>query len=272
MEVTRGKTAISEDLIPALQRLLQERLEHWPEQWERYHWPGYTYDHTLRVRSLAVAMAPDEGADAVIVELAALLHDIAKDAGEDHGEAGAREAERILRSRGVAGDVLGAVCSAIATHTGKNTPDHPVENRVLGDADLIDANFGLVAAWRFITIRAGHETPLAETIESMEEWLPRKDALMEKLLTETGRRIARSRSERMHTFYVDLRAAFESESPDHRYSLANAARHMAKSYTTGRLSAQVEQIAADADRHAGGTTPDVEELCRLLRAEIAGEA
>ena|GEM_PF-1943711 len=272
MDVTRSKTAISEDLIPALQRLLQERLENWPEQWERYHWPGYTYDHTLRVRSLAVAMAPDEGADAVIVELAALLHDIAKDAGEDHGEAGAREAERILRSRGVAGDALGAVCSAIATHTGKNTPDHPVENRVLGDADLIDANFGLVAAWRFITIRAGHETPLAGTIESMEEWLPRKDALMEKLLTETGRRIARSRSKRMHAFYIDLRAAFESESPEHRYSLANAARHMAKSYTTGRLSAQVEQIAADADRHAGGTTPDVEELCRLLRAEIAGEA
>ena len=263
---------IMRDLIAALERLVQARLEDWPQQWERYHWPGYTYEHTLRVRNLAVAMAREEGADAQIVELAALLHDIAKDAGENHGAAGATEAERILNRHGVADEMLRAVCSAIATHTGSNTSDHPIENRVLGDADLIDANFGLVAAWRFITIRAGHQTPLSETIESMEEWLPRKDALMERLLTATGRRIGRSRSTRMHAFYLDLRAAFRRELQERRYSLAAAARHMANNHATGRLSAQVEDIAAVAGRHPEGAVAAVQKLCRLLRAEIAGQA
>jgi HD superfamily phosphodiesterase len=55
------------NLIPTLERLARERLENWPPRWERYHWPGYTYDHTLRVRNLAVAMATKEGADPVIV-------------------------------------------------------------------------------------------------------------------------------------------------------------------------------------------------------------
>ncbi|MFQ5811311.1 MAG: HD domain-containing protein, partial [Armatimonadota bacterium] len=213
MRVETG-AAMIEGLITKLEALVQERLEDWPPTWERYHWPGYTYDHTLRVRNLAVVMAREEGAHVAVVELAAILHDIAKDAGDDHGAAGAREAEGILRAHDVGDELIGAVCSAIETHTGKNTPEHPIENLLLGDADLIDANFGLVATWRFITIRAGHETPLPETIESMAEWLPRKDALMEKLLTETGMRIARERSARLHDFGLALREGVEGEPVD----------------------------------------------------------
>jgi putative nucleotidyltransferase with HDIG domain len=268
----RSKMLMTENLIAELESIVRDRLEDWPPHWERYHWPGYTYDHTLRVRNLAVAMAAKERADTYIVELAALLHDIAKDAGDDHGAAGAVEAERILRAHGAPDDIVQRVCSAIETHTGKNTPQHPIENLVLGDADLIDANFGLVAAWRFITIRAGHQTPLADTIVSMQEWLPRKDALMEKLLTETGRWIAHERSARMHVFCVDLRAVLEGRSPADGYSLLSAARHIAESYTTGRLEAQVAEIEAAAALHPRGPTPDVGECCRFLRAEIAGTA
>ncbi|MGD8239205.1 MAG: HD domain-containing protein [Armatimonadota bacterium] len=260
-----------QELIAQLESLVRDRLEDWPPAWERYHWPGYTYDHTLRVRNLAGMMAAEEGADVAVVELAAILHDIAKDAGGDHGVAGAREAGGILRAHGVADELIGAVCSAIATHTGKNTPEHPIENLVLGDADLIDANFGLVATWRFITIRAGHETPLPETIESMAEWLPRKDALMEKLLTETGLRIARERSVRMHEFCMDLRTALQADVVDDGYSLLSAAGHIAESHTTGRLDAQVEEIKAAA-RHSDSAAFEVAEMCRALRAEITGSA
>lgn len=38
---------------------------------------GHDYFHIMRVRALAVRLAIEEGADAYVVELAALLHDIA---------------------------------------------------------------------------------------------------------------------------------------------------------------------------------------------------
>jgi len=137
-------TQTAQSIIADLEKTVADRLADWPPQWEGFHWPGYTYEHTQRVRNLALRLAREEGADLEVVGLAALLHDIAKAAGKDHAQVGAEEAAKLLDGQ-VPADLRERVCHAIATHSGDNHADSPVENKVLGDADLIDSNFGLVA-------------------------------------------------------------------------------------------------------------------------------
>ena len=47
------------ELITDLENVVRDRLADWPSGWEGYHWPGYTYEHTLRVRALALRLARD---------------------------------------------------------------------------------------------------------------------------------------------------------------------------------------------------------------------
>ena len=255
------------ELIADLEDVVRERLAGWPSGWEGYHWPGYTYEHTLRVRNLALRLAREASADEGIVELAALLHDIEKQAGKEHAAVGAVEAERLLHERGVDPALIERVCSAIATHAGGNTPGHPMENQVLGDADLIDANFGLVAVWRFITIRAGHQSSPEETVAAMAEWLPRKDELMRLLNTGPGIAVARERSACMHRFCQDLAAAFAEELAVE--GLREMVRYINANYERGSLVAQLprlRELVVEAHDSIALTA------CERLKAEMGGEA
>jgi uncharacterized protein len=231
-----------DQLVTRIEGIVQDRLGNWPAQWEGFHWPGYTHEHTLRVRNLALRMGEVEGADPQIVELAALLHDIEKQAGRTHAAAGAETAQGILAELTVDAALTDAVCHAIATHTGDNTPDHAVENRVLGDADLMDANFGLVATWRFITIRAGHGTALDETIVSMAEWLPKKDELAALLLTDSGRAITEARRVRMHEFCEAMLADFQRTQRNGEFGLLELAQFIAADFEVPNLSRQMVEL------------------------------
>ena len=86
--------------LAQIHQIIQARLGNWPPQWEGFHWPGYTYEHTLRVRSLALTLGEREGADPEVVEPAALLHDLAKAEGREHATIGAAETVPILRELG----------------------------------------------------------------------------------------------------------------------------------------------------------------------------
>ena len=258
--------SVRQDLILQVERLVRERLTNWPPQWEGFHWPGYTYDHTFRVRNLALALGAREGADQEVVELAALLHDITKPLGKDHARLGAEEAARVLGSLGCESELVERVHYAIATHSGDNTPYHPIENRVLGDADLIDANFGLVATWRFITIRAGRQSALEETIAGMAEWLPRKDELISLLRSEAGLAVARERSATMHRSCADVAEAFRGPNTA-TYGLAQMVQYIAATYERATLSSQIPAI-----RQAAAGEASVLAACERLEAEMSGEA
>ncbi|MCE5219161.1 HD domain-containing protein [bacterium] len=252
--------------MSTLEVLLRERLGSWPSSWEGYHWPGYTYEHSLRVCDLALEIARRESADTDVVHLAALLHDIRKDSGRGHAETGAQEAAGILASLGVTGELRERVCNAIATHSGKNTPDGPVENRCLGDADLIDSNFGLVATWRFITIRSGHKASLPETVAAMREWLPKKDQLLALLLTRSGKEVARQRSARMRVFCEELME--EIARPNSADGLVTVAGFIHEDCGQHLLREQIAGLEELCEEHqAPSLLPTV---CRSLRDEIRG--
>ena len=254
-----------ERIYAELEELVRARLEGWPPQPQGYHWPGYTYDHTLRVVKLGTWLARQLDADVEVVRFAALLHDIRKDAGGDHAEVGAAEVRGILAGHDLSPRFVSAVAHAIECHSGSNTREHPVENLCLGDADLIDANFGLVATWRFITIRANGGGNLADTVLAMAEWLPKKDALAERLNTDLGHQIAARRSERMHRFCSRLRAALLDAGEDD--GVLWLARYVHDHAANGRLAEQLAAINGGAGEVPAGAGA----VAEMLAAEAGGE-
>jgi uncharacterized protein len=254
------------EIIDELEQIVRGRLESWPEQWEGYHWPGYTWEHTLRVRNLALRLAGEAGADEEIVEVAAILHDIEKPVGRDHAHVGAETARALLGERGVSEEMAERVVDAIDSHAGDNTPEHPMENLVLGDADLIDANFGLVGTWRFITIRAGHGSTVEETIEGFRDWLPRKDELMALLNTDEGRAVALERREWMHQFCAGAEEALRDAGVGR--GLLAMIEHINARHERGSMFEQLPELREIARRKGDGAVT----ACRRLESEMQGRA
>ena len=105
---------------------------------------GHDWWHIYRVWSLAKKMAQTENANRTIVELSALLHDIAdwKFNGGDES-AGSKQAARWLSNNKADPKIIEAVCEIIATlsYKGANvsTPMRTIEGKVVQDADRLDA-------------------------------------------------------------------------------------------------------------------------------------
>lgn len=105
---------------------------------------GHDWWHVWRVWQNARWLAAQEGADPLVCELAALLHDIAdwKFHGGDE-TAGPRAARKWLVENCVAPAILEHVCEIVATVTFKGagvpTPTRTLEAAVVQDADRLDA-------------------------------------------------------------------------------------------------------------------------------------
>ncbi len=105
---------------------------------------GHDWWHIQRVVNIALVLAEQEQADPYIVELAALLHDIAdyKFHGGDES-VGPRVAREWLTSLNVEEPVIVHVCDIVAgisfKGAGVATPMKSIEGKVVQDADRLDA-------------------------------------------------------------------------------------------------------------------------------------
>src|SRR3972149_8673255 len=105
---------------------------------------GHDWWHVYRVWKMAQQLGREEEADMFVVELAALLHDIADHKfhnGDD--TVGPRIARQVLMDHKLPDDVVDHVCEIIATLSyrgaGVTTDMQTVEGRVVQDADRLDA-------------------------------------------------------------------------------------------------------------------------------------
>jgi len=255
------------EVIQELERRVGERLADWPSEWQGYHWPGYTLQHTYRVRDLAVEMGHQEGADTFVLAAAGLLHDIAKPLGDDHAAQGAREAEGILAGLGVDLIEQAAIASAIETHVGLAGDQDAIENRILADADYLDANFGLIAVWRYITIRGHRRDPLGVQAQEMGSWLTKRRPTIDQLSTQGGRAIAAARYQRMVGFCDRLREEHEAGEPGVNMYLWQTFTDSVQALDRPdvRVSTQKAQETCDTE-HAEAVRMFVSEIT----AEIAG--
>jgi uncharacterized protein len=177
----------------------------------------HDFDHVLRVLALAERLARAEGADMEIVRTAALLHDAARDRGAfDHAQAGADLARELLA--GQPPEKVEAVVHAIAAHRFRCGPEpRTLEARVLYDADKLDAigAVGVARAFHYGGNRgqrlwgevpaeyeeapdtAGEHTPVHEYVYKLAR-------IRQRLLTDSGRRLAEERHRYMVAFYERL--------------------------------------------------------------------
>lgn len=189
---------------------------------------GHDWWHIERVRAMALAIGRGEGADLYVVELAALLHDIAdwKFHGGDDA-LGPRRAAEWLSGLGVEPAVIEHVAEIVRQVSFKGaqvaTPMRTLEGQVVQDADRLDAigAIGIARAFAY----GGHAgralydpRVAAEGHASFEAYKknsgPTINHFHEKLLllkdrmnTPTARRLAEGR----HQFMADYLQRFHAE-------------------------------------------------------------
>jgi uncharacterized protein len=190
--------------------------------------PGcHDFDHTLRVLNNAKLIAKMEKLseeDSLIVELGALLHDIARPEEMEsngklcHARLGVGKAMELLRKAGCEDEILlKAVSLCVGRHRyrGSDKPESLPE-KVIYDADKLDSigAIGIGRAFHFagrIGARLHNTEEEAMSSESYSredsayrEYLVKLRHVPERMLTESGRRLAVRRSAFMKTFFSEV--------------------------------------------------------------------
>lgn len=185
--------------------------------------PGcHDFDHTLRVLNNArLILETEKVSDPFAVELAALLHDVARpdELGSDgkicHAKKGESKSEDIMRKAGCSDEkLIKAVSLAVRRHRYRSDdkPQNDIE-KVVYDADKLDSigAVGIGRAFHFAgRIGARLHNTENEAVNSpsysredsaYREYLVKLRHVPERMLTESGRRLAAERAEFMHEFF-----------------------------------------------------------------------
>ncbi|MFZ6015251.1 MAG: HD domain-containing protein [Patescibacteria group bacterium] len=189
---------------------------------------GHDWWHVWRVWQMAKRLQSAEGGDLQIVELAALLHDIADWKFHDGDElAGGREARKWLESLAAPEPIIAHVCD-IVDHisykgAGVPTPMSTIEGKIVQDADRLDA-IGAIGIARTFAYGGSKGRPLhdPEADYSLHESAAAYKAgdkatihhfydklllLKDRMNTAAARQIAEQR----HQILVDFLAEFHTE-------------------------------------------------------------
>lgn len=189
---------------------------------------GHDWWHAKRVRDLALYIASQEGGDLFLIELSALLHDIADwKFHQCDEEAGPRVIRAWLESLQVEEETIVLICNIVKgiTFRGANITNPMLckEGEIIQDADRLDAigAIGIARAFAFggykgCPIYNPEEEP--RTYATFEEYQANTSSTIhhfdEKLLllkdrmnTKTAREIAKTR----HDFMEDFLSRFQDE-------------------------------------------------------------
>ncbi len=191
---------------------------------------SHGWDHVQRVVDLARSIAVREKADPFIVEVAALLHDVAR-FDEDksggklcHAALGAETAGRFLASIGLDPERTARVVHCIAAHRFRNgLRPETVEAKVLYDADKLDSigAIGIGRAFLFsgevgarlhnpdIDVRSTRAYSEEDT--AYREFVVKLQYVRESMLTREGRRLAKGRHDFMKEFFGRLQSEVKGQ-------------------------------------------------------------
>jgi uncharacterized protein len=191
---------------------------------------GHDWWHIDRVRQNAVFLAKAEGADVVVCELAALLHDIAdwKFHGGDE-TAGPRAAREWLTSQSAEPRLAERVCDIIAgvsfKGAGVTTTMPTLEGKCVQDADRLDAlgAIGIARAFAFgghfgraiydpdhpPELHASFEAYKTKSGPTINHFYEKLLLLKDRMQTATGRRLAEERHRFLETFLRQFFAEWE---------------------------------------------------------------
>ncbi|GME40575.1 hd domain-containing protein [Neofusicoccum parvum] len=175
---------------------------------------SHDFEHILRVLGLAKYILAEtqqdgqRGLDETAIYLAALLHDVGDHKYAQPGEDPEKQIVNVLLERGASAALASKVHTIVKNVSYTNEIrdaekvreallEHP-ELGIVQDADRIDA-IGAIGVGRCFTFGAAKapERGMQGTVDHFEEKLVRLEAMMK---TESGRRLAKERTERLKVF------------------------------------------------------------------------
>lgn len=195
---------------------------------------AHDFDHVLRVMRMGERIAQAEGADALVVRLAALLHDLPATAGYDgdarvgHHRAAAERARGLLSARGLAAGQVENVGHCIEAHRFRDQSVQPqtLEAQCLYDADKLDS-IGAIGVGRAFAYGGAHGSrlwtgpwvsiaedappPEGAAYTPVHEYVYKLRKVLGTLYTPTARRIGEARHGFMTAFYAQLDAEMVGE-------------------------------------------------------------
>ena len=215
---------INADLIPKTILFVKEKLKNAEG--------GHDWFHIERVFKNAVLISKNEVCDVTVVQLGALLHDIADSKFHDGDETvGPRLARAFLESENVHADIISHVVKIIEniSYKGGNFENKfsSIELDVVQDADRLDAigAIGIARTFNYggFKNRALYDPEIAPNSSMSKEEYKKNDSptlnhfyeklllLKDKMNTETGKQIAQERHQYMEGFLAQFYAEWEGE-------------------------------------------------------------
>ncbi len=213
--------SLPDDASPLLAHIREQARNHFSHARGSHDW-----DHTLRVHRLCRCIAIAEGADLLVAEAAAYLHDIGRvhqdrtDGKLCHAEQGARMATALLADTPLDTPRRENIIHCIASHRfRRGTAPRTLEAKVLFDADKLDAigAVGVARAFLFAgELGARLHSPEVDVAMApaysvddtgYREYVVKLSKIRERILTATGRRLADDR----HRFMTDFFNRFLEE-------------------------------------------------------------
>jgi uncharacterized protein len=180
----------------------------------QHSFAGHDQTHTIRVHKLSRVIGIKEKADLLILEVAALLHDIGRSYSEgDHAEKSAEIGEKLLKECQLPEDKIPQILYAIRVHRfSRNRIPETLEARILQDADRIDISGAIGIAMTFAyggsknTELYDEKDPLARN-RALDDEKYVLDHFQTKLLrlpetihTEMGKLLIQQRSKYLRSF------------------------------------------------------------------------
>jgi uncharacterized protein len=189
---------------------------------------AHGWEHIQRVYKLGLALAEQEQADAFIVGMAALMHDMGHLSAEKtshHANLSLTMAQELLAAYQVSTDIRQAILHAIEAHSfSMGIEPRTLEAKVVRDADRLDA-LGAIGILRWAisgTVRRTGEAQTYHPDDPFAEWHPLDDRrymldhfftkllkLEDSMATHTGRAIARERTAYMRAYLDEFRKELE---------------------------------------------------------------
>jgi uncharacterized protein len=191
---------------------------------------SHDWDHTLRVHRLCRRIGIAEGADLLVTEAAAYLHDIGR-ADQDkatgtlcHAEKGAAMAREMLADYAMRPRRRENIIHCIAAHRfRRGDAPRTLEAKVLFDADKLDAigAVGVARAYLFAgELGARLHSPDVDVSRApaysiddtgYREYVVKLSKIRDRILTTTGRRLADDRHQFMTRFFDRFMKEYEGE-------------------------------------------------------------
>lgn len=174
---------------------------------------NYRWEHVTAVVTLAEKLAELTNADRDIAVASAWLHDIRKDAGNDHPREGAIFARQFLPKTDFPSKKIESVANAISQHMGlwRDKPLTVLESQILWDADKL-TKIGLTATlhWMGGSLMKGkpHDTRQLIKQGRAVDWQEKTVASMH---TKPARKAAKKRLKAYNKFWDKLERELDGD-------------------------------------------------------------